>query len=47
MLPLAGLLFQAAILGFPVIAGRIIAGWGYLALFAVLVMFAVIQAILG
>lgn len=47
VLPLAGLLFQAAILGFPVIAGRIIAGWGYPALFAVLVTFAFIQAILG
>lgn len=47
MLPLASLLFQAAILGFSVIAGRIIAGWGYPALFAVLVMFAVTQATLG
>jgi MFS family permease len=47
VLPMAGLLFQAAILGFPLVAGWIIAGLGYPALFAVLVFFALIQAILG
>jgi MFS family permease len=47
VLPLAGLLFQAAILGFPVIAGWVIAGLGYQALFAVLVAFALIQAAIG
>lgn len=47
VLPLAGLLFQAAILGFPLIAGWLIAGLGYPALFAVLVTFALIQAFIG
>jgi MFS family permease len=47
VLPLAGLLFQAAILGFPLIAGWVIAGLGYPALFAVLVTFALIQAAIG
>lgn len=47
ILPVAGLLFQAAILGFPLIAGRIIAILGYEALFAVLASFALIQAVLG
>ncbi len=47
VLPLAGLLFQAAILGFPLIAGWVIAGLGYPALFAVLVTFALVQAAIG
>jgi MFS family permease len=47
VLPMAGLLFQAAILGFPLVAGWIIAGLGYPALFAVLVFFALVQAIIG
>ena len=46
-LPLAGLLFQAAILGFPLIAGWIIASVGYPALFAVLVTLALVQAAIG
>ena len=47
VLPLAGLLFQAAILGFPLIAGWIIASVGYPALFAVLVTLALVQAAIG
>jgi MFS family permease len=47
VLPMAGLLFQAAILGFPLVAGWIIAGLGYPILFAVLVFFALAQAIIG
>jgi MFS family permease len=47
VLPLAGLLFQAAILGFPLVAGWIIAGLGYPALFTVLVAFALVQAAVG
>ena len=47
ILPMAGLLFQAAILSFPLVAGWIITGPGYQALFAVLVVFAVTQAIIG
>ncbi|MGH3146450.1 MAG: MFS transporter [Rubrobacter sp.] len=47
VLPLAGMLFQAAILGFPLVAGWTIAGFGYGALFAVLVSFAVAQAAIG
>jgi MFS family permease len=47
VLPTAGLLFQAAILGFPLVAGWVIAGLGYPALFAVLVFFALVQAIVG
>jgi MFS family permease len=47
VLPLAGLLFQAAILGFPLIAGWVIKGLGYQALFAVLVTFALVQATIG
>ncbi len=47
VLPLAGLLFQAAILGFPLLAGWVIAGLGYPALFAVLVAFALVQAGIG
>jgi predicted MFS family arabinose efflux permease len=44
VLPLAGLLFQAAILAFPLVAGWTIAAFGYPALFAVLVFFAAAQA---
>jgi predicted MFS family arabinose efflux permease len=47
VLPMAGLLFQAAILGFPLVAGWVIAGLGYAALFTVLVSFALAQAITG
>jgi MFS family permease len=47
VLPIAGLLFQAAILGFPLVAGWVIADLGYPALFAVLVFFALAQAIIG
>ena len=47
VLPLAGLLFQASILGFPLIAGWIIASLGYPALFAVLVALALVQATIG
>jgi MFS family permease len=47
VLPLAGLLFQAAILGFPLIAGWVIKSLGYQALFAVLVTFALVQAAIG
>lgn len=47
VLPLAGLLFQAAILGFPLIAGWIIAAFGYPALFAALVAFALAQTSIG
>jgi MFS family permease len=47
VLPMAGLLFQAAILGFPLVAGWVIASLGYPALFAVLVCFALAQAIIG
>jgi MFS family permease len=47
VLPMAGLLFQAAILGFPLFAGWVIADLGYAALFAVLVSLAVAQAVIG
>jgi MFS family permease len=47
ILPIAGLVFQAAILGFPLIAGWIIVRFGYQALFAVLVSFVVAQAAIG
>ena len=47
VLPMTGLLFQAAILGFPLIAGWVIAPRGYAALFAVLVSLVVAQAALG
>src|ERR687894_218272 len=43
ILPLAGLLFQAAILGFPLLAGWVIASSGYETLFAVLATFALTQ----
>jgi MFS family permease len=44
VLPIAGLLFQAGILVFPLVAGRLIAAFGYPALFTVLVSFAAAQA---
>lgn len=44
VLPLAGLLFQAAILGFPLLAGWLAAGAGYLALFVLLVGLTLWQA---
>jgi MFS family permease len=47
VLPIAGLLFQAGVLGFPLVAGWVIAGLGYPALFAVLVFFALAQATIG
>ena len=47
VLPIAGLVFQAAILGFPLIAGWIIVGFGYQALFAVLLSFVLAQAAIG
>lgn len=47
VLPMAGLLFQAAILGFPLVAGWVIASLGYPVLFAVLVSFVLVQAIIG
>ena len=37
------MLFQGAILGFPLVAGWIITGFGYRALFAVLLTFALVQ----
>jgi MFS family permease len=47
VLPMAGLLFQAAILGFPLFAGWVITELGYAALFAVLVSLALGQAVIG
>jgi MFS family permease len=46
-LPLAGLLFQAAILGFPLVAGFLITRLGYDALFGVLLFVALTQAALA
>jgi MFS family permease len=47
VLPMAGLLFQAAILGFPLFAGWVIANLGYAALFVVLVSLASAQVAMG
>ena len=47
VLPMAGLLFQAAILGFPFFAGWVIANLGYPTLFAILVSVALAQAVIG
>ena len=47
VLPMGGLLFQAAILGFPLFAGWVIADLGYAALFAVLLSLALAQAVIG
>jgi MFS family permease len=43
VLPMAGMLFEGAILGFPLVAGWVITGFGYRALFAVLLAFALVQ----
>src|SRR5215212_6001691 len=43
VLPMAGMLFEGAILGFPLVAGWVITGLGYPALFAVLLAFALVQ----
>jgi MFS family permease len=47
VLPIAGLLFQTAILGFPLVAGWIIARLGYPILFTVLVFVTLAQVIIG
>ena len=47
MLPLAGLLFETAILAFPFAAGWIIDAGGYQVIFLVLVLFAIAVAALG
>ena len=47
VLPIAGLVFQAAFLGFPLIAGWIIVGFGYQTLFVVLLSFVLAQAAIG
>jgi MFS family permease len=43
VLQMAGMLFEGAILGFPLVAGWVITGFGYRALFAVLLAFALVQ----
>jgi MFS family permease len=43
VLPMGGMLFQGAILGFPLVAGWVITGFGYRVLFAVLLAFALVQ----
>jgi MFS family permease len=43
VLPMAGMLFEGAILGFPLVAGWVITGFGYRALFVVLLAFALVQ----
>jgi len=43
VLPIAGMLFEGTIYGFPLIAGWVISGFGYRALFTVLVAFALVQ----
>ena len=47
VLPLAGMLFEGAILGFPLVAGWVITGFGYRALFAVLLAFVLVQVIIA
>jgi hypothetical protein len=47
VLPLAGLLFETTILAFPLLAGWVISSFGYGAVFAVLVLVALVQAVLG
>jgi hypothetical protein len=47
VLPLAGLLFETTILAFPLLAGWVIASFGYGAVFAVLVLVTLVQAMLG
>jgi MFS family permease len=43
VLPMAGMLFEGAILGFPLVAGWVITVFGYRALFAVLLTFVLVQ----
>ena len=43
VLPMAGMLFEGAILGFPLVAGWVITVFGYRALFSVLLAFALVQ----
>ena len=43
VLPMAGMLFEGAILSFPLVAGWVITSFGYSALFAVLLAFALVQ----
>jgi MFS family permease len=47
VLPMAGMLFEGAILGFPLVAGWVITGFGYRALFAVLLAFVLVQVIIA
>jgi MFS family permease len=47
VLPLAGLLFETTILAFPLLAGWVISSFGYGAVFAVLVLVSLVQAVLG
>jgi hypothetical protein len=47
MLPIAGLLFQVAILSFPLVAGTIVAASDYTTMFWVLLAFALAIAALG
>jgi MFS family permease len=47
VLPLAGLLFETMILAFPLFAGWVISGFGYGAVFVLLVCMCVVQAGLG
>lgn len=43
VLPIAGLVFQAAILGFPLAVGVVVVHFGYWLLFAILVGFGTVQ----
>jgi MFS family permease len=47
VLPLVGLVFMTAILGFPIVAGALITSFGYRTLFAVLLSLAGIQALIA
>jgi predicted MFS family arabinose efflux permease len=47
VLPLGGLLFETAVLAFPALAGTVITGLGYQAVFAVLFAFAVVQTVVA
>ncbi len=47
VLPLAGLVFMTAILGFPILAGALISAFGYGTLFSVLLGFAGVQALIA
>ena len=44
VLPLAGLLFETMILAFPLLAGWVIAGFGYGAVFVLLALLSLVQA---